>query len=315
MPTLISDTLILNPEAAETIRCGEDANTAVFNHPHLDISHDGKEPTALPPAELKARINRRTVAEQHAVRICLTCPILQTCREWALNNDVFGVAGGLTQHQRTEISKQITSTNLRTQNPKNIQKFSTTGLTNKDIAQKLGCSERTAARHRHRIKNAQPENERTPILWEEASKVLMRLDTPNMEKQALRTALQDRYQATGPLQAVRVTPETAALLNFLLDGKTHDREEIIKIISNHVSHELAHQSLRNTKDITAPTTNEYTQARRRVALNRIHILVRRGRIHQTRNGSTTSYVIDQNTALQWTEHLAAETNTELHKAA
>ena len=35
-----------------------------------------------------------------AMRICATCPVLRACRDWALRNAVYGVAGGMTPSAR-----------------------------------------------------------------------------------------------------------------------------------------------------------------------------------------------------------------------
>ena len=35
-----------------------------------------------------------------ALRICATCPVLRACRDWALRNAVYGVAGGMTPAAR-----------------------------------------------------------------------------------------------------------------------------------------------------------------------------------------------------------------------
>jgi len=35
-----------------------------------------------------------------ALRMCATCPVLRACRDWALRNAVYGVAGGMTPASR-----------------------------------------------------------------------------------------------------------------------------------------------------------------------------------------------------------------------
>jgi DNA-binding NarL/FixJ family response regulator len=37
-----------------------------------------------------------------ALRKCATCPVLRDCREWALRNAVYGVAGGMTPSARAQ---------------------------------------------------------------------------------------------------------------------------------------------------------------------------------------------------------------------
>jgi hypothetical protein len=43
-----------------------------------------------------------TAPKQHAYlrRVCLTCPEVQTCREWAINNEEYGFWGGMTATER-----------------------------------------------------------------------------------------------------------------------------------------------------------------------------------------------------------------------
>lgn len=36
-----------------------------------------------------------------ALRMCATCPVLRACRDWALRNAVYGVAGGMTPAARS----------------------------------------------------------------------------------------------------------------------------------------------------------------------------------------------------------------------
>ncbi len=40
---------------------------------------------------------------QLAVEICNDCPVLTSCREWAVRNLPYGVAGGLTETERTHL--------------------------------------------------------------------------------------------------------------------------------------------------------------------------------------------------------------------
>jgi len=43
-----------------------------------------------------------TAPKQHAYlrRVCLTCPEVQACREWAINNEEYGFWGGMTATER-----------------------------------------------------------------------------------------------------------------------------------------------------------------------------------------------------------------------
>ena len=54
-----------------------------------------------PEAERGRKRQRR---EENAKRICASCPVLERCREHALNaQEAYGVWGGLTEAERAEI--------------------------------------------------------------------------------------------------------------------------------------------------------------------------------------------------------------------
>jgi len=336
MVTLITNTLTLPEETADYIGCASGPSATHFTDPALDINSerylvhdsnntligtfdkwtiakqaateiggtltiDDREPAQLDDRELRERIEARTEAEQQALRICNSCPALESCREWALNNDVFGVAGGLTQTQRTTITTKIRARRGNTDRDLRIAALIDAGLSNKEMAQKLGCSERSAARYRAQLKGKNmthaPEEEN--ITWEEAHEVLMRSKTPDLKDHAREYSREVRYQATGSFQASRVTPETAAMLDLLLDGREHDREEVIATIASSVDDEMARKSIRNPENRENPSEQHMNQARRRVALNRLHILTRRGRVIETKQGSSTTYSMETRTGYQW----------------
>lgn len=57
-----------------------------------------------------------TKPKQHAYlrRVCLTCPEVQACREWAINNEEYGFWGGMTATERRSerIMRDIPVTNF-----------------------------------------------------------------------------------------------------------------------------------------------------------------------------------------------------------
>lgn len=57
-----------------------------------------------------------TAPKQHAYlrRMCLTCPEVHTCREWAINNEEYGFWGGMTATERRSerIMRNIPVTNF-----------------------------------------------------------------------------------------------------------------------------------------------------------------------------------------------------------
>lgn len=49
----------------------------------------------------------KAVKEQQAKKICMSCPVINNCREHALTTpEEFGVWGGLTEKERKEIRKK-----------------------------------------------------------------------------------------------------------------------------------------------------------------------------------------------------------------
>ena len=45
----------------------------------------------------------QAAAAEYARRWCRVCPVIDACREWALEGDEEGVWGGLTRNQRRRI--------------------------------------------------------------------------------------------------------------------------------------------------------------------------------------------------------------------
>jgi hypothetical protein len=70
----------------------------------LDLELDDE--TNADPILRKQRIAAKAAAEKKAVNACLSCVMINECREWALNTDVFGVAGGLTQRERNKLKRR-----------------------------------------------------------------------------------------------------------------------------------------------------------------------------------------------------------------
>lgn len=45
-------------------------------------------------------VTERPPATDLALATCHTCPVLDACRDWAIDNQPYGIAGGLTTSQR-----------------------------------------------------------------------------------------------------------------------------------------------------------------------------------------------------------------------
>lgn len=70
----------------------------------------GTDPEAFFPLSERAG----TPAVERARAICSGCPVRAVCLEWALTNQPFGIAGGLTTDERTQIRKGHTTRPLTT---------------------------------------------------------------------------------------------------------------------------------------------------------------------------------------------------------
>jgi WhiB family redox-sensing transcriptional regulator len=64
----------------------------------------GVDPETFYPGELDTPKNRTQTAEAKA--ICAQCPARQACLAWALENDEYAIAGGLTVKERGRLRKQ-----------------------------------------------------------------------------------------------------------------------------------------------------------------------------------------------------------------
>lgn len=90
-----------------------------------------------------------------AKKICAGCPELAPCREFAMNNKCEGVWGGLTERER-----QAQRQGKKVPNPELINKrlseleLLRSKRTAFEVAQLLGCTERTVYRKRKKLKLA-----------------------------------------------------------------------------------------------------------------------------------------------------------------
>ncbi len=136
-----------------------------FDHP--DRACAGKDTNLWFP-----EADSRTAAR--AAKICRTCPLVDTCRDWALKQppQLCGVWGGLTEHDRRDIRAGKTSkaaptvTFLRPipSGPKSaraaelrdqIAIFDGAGYSIGAIANRIGCSYRTVQRHLRAIRGVE----------------------------------------------------------------------------------------------------------------------------------------------------------------
>jgi hypothetical protein len=270
------DSLFRIPDdVAARVPC-QGAQKALYMAPALDVDMDDDEWVSLDREEQFARLEAKQAAEQAAVAACHTCPLLQTCTTWAMDQgqEVFGVVAGLTQEQRPN-HNGISHANYAQRGPLGqvrddlIDQWSQAGIPNKTIAARLGCNIRTVERRKL------GRSQGTIVPFEVAANA----NTDQLPDPAeVATVAKPASAAKGPLLVSRVTPETGALYDALIDGRFHDRNEVLDQVAPLIDTATALAA--------APKGRQYPNQEAQVAtgtrkflLNRLDLAVRRGRIH------------------------------------
>lgn len=278
-------------------------NAQLFQSPALDIDVEDDAWVMASKDEQQAMLDLKNETEAVAVAACQGCPLLAQCSEWAMamGQNVFGVAGGLTQSQRPDFQAINYSVDYTERGPLGqvrddlIIKWAGQGLSNKQIAERLRCNVRTVERRRAGIAAGTvvaftPDEEETTETRSRFAGTARRRD------------LSLAAAAKVPLLVDRVTEETAALYDALADGAFHSRDDVIASALHLVERS---QALR-----TAPDSRTYADEAARVSvgarkflLNRIDIAIRRGRMISTANADgQVSIRLEEETAGLWRSH-------------
>jgi hypothetical protein len=276
----------------------------LFEDPALDIDLDDAEWLALDSNEQQNRLMAKRTAEETAVAACNTCPLLDACKEWAMKigGEVFGVVGGTTTEERIgSVSTCKVAVDTKQRGPQGqvrddlIAKWSKEGLTNKNIADRLGCAVRTV--ERRKIKLADGTGQRFD--GRVSTHILANLIPVEAGCEVSANRLSP---ATSDLEVNRVSTETAFIYDLLMDGGLRDRNAVIETAVTTID--------RNTALTTAPDGRIYEDddskasvGARKFIMNRIDIAVRRGRviIMRTESGKTL-ICMEPNAARTWTQH-------------
>lgn len=277
----------------------------------LDIDIEDDEWVRLESAEQYARLQAKQSAEAKAVAACGTCPLLDECRSWALaaKDTVYGVVGGLTQEERTggnTVREIVTDPTLR--GPLGqvrddlIERWSKAGLSNKAIAERLGCNVRTVERRKAGLLNGRTRKFGAPA---SSDPQVAELSTLTVAVTGRAPVAAPKDAAANALQPQRVSPETAAIFDALMDGGLRDRSTIIEQVIPFVDKETALK--------TAPAGREYSDEEVQIAvgarkflMNRIDIAVRRGRIQSITTDSKVLICLDATTAASWRAYRSGE---------
>lgn len=271
----------------------------LYTNPALDIDVDEDDWILADLDTQQQRLDAKERAEATAVAACHGCPMLTQCRNWALTmgQDVFGVAGGLTQAERPNHTQVVAVTDYTARGPQGqvrddlIDRWVKAGISNKQIAERLGCNVRTVERRRAGLSAG------NILIFDPEAALAGTPETPadnvtSIAGAALATA------AKVALIPQRVTPETAAIFDALLDGRLHDRDDVIAAATPLVD--------RVTALATAPKGRSYASSdaqaivgARKFVLNRVDIAVRRGRIRVVKDLDSVQVCLSPETATVW----------------
>lgn len=272
-------------------------NSALFTDPALDVDPDDEEWLGLNENEQQARLVAKNAAEKRAKAACAVCPVFVLCDTADRKQTVkaFGIVAGRNYEERTNpdfIALDITRGATGRDRDDIIKRLSQTGMPNRDIAARLGCHPRTIERHRAGL--AAGSVIRYGTVPVDSTKI-----SP-VDKAQLGTVKVPKRVAGNPLQPARVTAETAAIYDALLNGAFRDRSEILDLALPHVDRQIAYD--RAPRDRVYP--DEQTRVNigaRKFLMNRVDIAVRSGRIDEvtTENGRKL-IALEANTRDVWT---------------
>jgi hypothetical protein len=272
----------------------------LFTDRMLDVDLDDPEFLDLTHAQQRARLQMKQAAEARAVTACTTCPIMNDCREWAIRAHVFGVAGAMTQAERSRACGNVVPeyAALTERGPRGkvredvIMRWADQGMPAKQIARYLQASTRTVERYLANPRTTPPvDSDSTPIALIELPAEATFADVED-EHGLVLTASNMAAAARTPINFERVSPETLAMYQALSDGAVRSREEIINVAAQFVDDAAA---LNAGKNLTGTRDRKIEAGRRKFLLNRIDIAVRRGRMHTAKANGTVIVWLDNAT--------------------
>lgn len=302
-------------ELAAQVPC--QINPAIYEDPALDLDMDDDDWVRMTHDEQYTALSAKQSAEARAVDACYDCPLMSACAEWGkqMGDRVFGVVGGLTHEERVgtsntpELIADPTARGPQGQVRDDlIEMWAAAGMSNADIAERLSCSVRTVERRRAGMVTGRTRKfvADRDGLNNPAPEALSALAST-----AAATTTTAKDAALNALQPARVSPETAAIFDALIDGGLRDRSEIIASVLDHVD--------RKTALATAPADRDYPDTAAKIAvgarkflMNRVDIAVRRGRIHVVKTDQGKVLIcLDPATAAAWREYRGVDTPAAL----
>lgn len=250
--------------------------TEVFADPALEYSPNSPEFANLTPQDHAEKAVARREAEDAAIDVCMGCPLMLACEQYALQNAVYGVAGGRTAAERHAISASSyvstteTSDNVRERSLRNrvndeaVAVYTRQGWTNQRIAEHLECTTRTVARSRARMRKIEEQAAESAV----TEAVVETTVAPAIEAPAPAAAVV--VDITPPAHnRSRISPAMQVIHQILADGLWHDREDLLAEGVSFVPDEeaLRWYARRNPEDNTSSRVERISRGARSIVDN------------------------------------------------
>lgn len=282
-------------------------NSSIFTDPALDVDIDDESWTALSRAEQDERLEAKEAAENRAKSACRLCPrqVFEACEKNDQESEIkaFGVLAGKTYEERMNpglvLADEHLARDARGQaSDDTIVYWRSNGASNHIIAKRLGVTSRTVERRFAAIAAKPSLITKYSGVSKSSAKSTVKTDVSKVKVA--------RRAAANPLQPGRVTRESAALYDLLLDGEFRDRSEVIDALIDNVERDDAFSR--------APKDREYADEEvririgaRKFLMNRIDIAVRAGRILEAKNASGKKIIaLEPSTIRVWNAWRASE---------
>jgi hypothetical protein len=273
------------------------ASPILYEDPALEIDLDDAEWLTLSGREQHAKLEAKKRAEENAIAACNTCPLIEACQAWAMDvgDGVFGVVGGTTLEQRIGIATTKIPVDTRLRGPLGqvrddlIEEWTNEGVSNRVIAQRLGCNIRTVERRKAKLaagtakrfdgsqkalENQLDNNAILPVGVSFGGSAIQDMVTSETQL----TSLENRLDiASNSLVPSRVSAETAVIFDLLIDGGLRDRNAVINAVIPTISKQVALDSAPEGR-VYEDEAAKIAVGARKFVMNRIDIAVRRGRI-------------------------------------
>ncbi len=310
--------------------------SSLFNHDALDYDPRDEDYADLTPQQHAEHALDKENVEAAAKAVCASCPMLSLCRSEAIaaSGPAYGVTGGLTaaelralrnpnliaddtDDEYTEEPQPVVADRDRGTrgqvNDEAVGRLTRAGWDSPQIAEELGCSVRTVARARARLRKleqatshevlvsaeeqviAAAEEQVAAVVADEITTAVEDLiadvahqgDTiANQIGQATRVAddtpvaTVSPLHATTPLAARRLSPAMAAVYDALADGHWHHRSDLLDLATPLVDadHALAWFNRKNPEDTRTSRQERIRRGAREVVANALTASARnRGR--------------------------------------